>query len=216
MLGNGMCNRPAELDCRIESACESCAYFRTGPEFVPVLLRQLNHAREHGQTDRSSSTRGWSTERPRSRLDTDYMYNAGDGRVIDGHVLAIRELPPTGTTGAPRRYSENGRSRRNSFRQRDCGSTRGRPQSGRRHRRRRSWPRSTGAPSNDLTEGASRSCEGGLLLVAFSGSHTGCSVPLSTSVPTGLRDCTRINAFYFAGWGLMGVALIVTALASEH
>jgi hypothetical protein len=52
MLGNGMCNRPAELDCRIESACESCAYFRTGPEFVPVLLRQLNHAREHGQTDR--------------------------------------------------------------------------------------------------------------------------------------------------------------------
>lgn len=51
-----------------------------------------------------------------------------------------------------------------------------------------------------------------LLLVAFSGSHTGCSVPLSTSVPTGLRDCTRINAFYFAGWGLMGVALIVTAL----
>jgi len=52
MLGNGMCNRPAELDCRIESACESCAYFRTGPEFVPVLLRQQNHAREHGQTDR--------------------------------------------------------------------------------------------------------------------------------------------------------------------
>jgi site-specific recombinase XerD len=53
MLGNGMCTRPAELDCRIESACEKCAYFKTGPEFVPVLLRQRNHAREHGQTDRA-------------------------------------------------------------------------------------------------------------------------------------------------------------------
>jgi site-specific recombinase XerD len=52
MLGNGMCTRPAELGCRIESACERCAYFQTGPEFVPVLLRQRSHAREHGQTDR--------------------------------------------------------------------------------------------------------------------------------------------------------------------
>ena len=30
MLGNGLCTRPAELDCRMESACETCAYFRTG------------------------------------------------------------------------------------------------------------------------------------------------------------------------------------------
>jgi hypothetical protein len=52
MLGNGTCNRPAELDCRIESTCERCAYFHTGPEHVPVLLRQRSHAREHGQTDR--------------------------------------------------------------------------------------------------------------------------------------------------------------------
>ena len=52
MLGNGMCTRPAELDCRMESACETCAYFRTGPEFVPVLLRQRDHAKAHGQTDR--------------------------------------------------------------------------------------------------------------------------------------------------------------------
>ena len=54
MLGNGLCTRPAELDCRIESACERCAFFQTGPEFVPVLLRQRNHAREHGQTDRAA------------------------------------------------------------------------------------------------------------------------------------------------------------------
>ena len=29
MLGNGLCTRPVELDCRMESACETCAYFRT-------------------------------------------------------------------------------------------------------------------------------------------------------------------------------------------
>lgn len=54
MLGNGLCTRPVELECRMESACETCAYFRTGPEFVPVLLRQRDHALEHGQTDRVS------------------------------------------------------------------------------------------------------------------------------------------------------------------
>ena len=81
MLGNGMCTRPAELDCRIESACETCAYFQTGPEFVPVLLRQRDHARAHGQTDRAALFEGLVTERPRSRLDTDYMYNAGSGSI---------------------------------------------------------------------------------------------------------------------------------------
>jgi len=54
MLGNGLCTRPAELECRMESACETCAYFKTGPEFVPVLLRQRDHAREHGQPDRAA------------------------------------------------------------------------------------------------------------------------------------------------------------------
>ena len=54
MLGNGLCTRPAELDCRMESACETCAYFRTGSEFLPVLIRQRDHARDHGQTDRAA------------------------------------------------------------------------------------------------------------------------------------------------------------------
>ena len=58
MLGNGMCTRPADLDCRIESACETCAYFRTGPEFVPVLLRQRDHAKAHGQSDRAALFEG--------------------------------------------------------------------------------------------------------------------------------------------------------------
>ena len=54
MLGNGLCTRPVELECRMESACETCAYFQTGPQFVPVLLRQRDHARDHNQPDRAA------------------------------------------------------------------------------------------------------------------------------------------------------------------
>ena len=54
MLGNGLCTRPAELDCRMESACETCAYFRTGTQFLPILTRQRDHARDHGQADRAT------------------------------------------------------------------------------------------------------------------------------------------------------------------
>ena len=52
MLGNGLCTRPVELDCRMETACETCTYFDTGPQFVPVLLRQRDHAAAHHQPDR--------------------------------------------------------------------------------------------------------------------------------------------------------------------
>jgi site-specific recombinase XerD len=54
MLGNGLCTRPVELECRMESACETCAYFHTGVEFRPVLLRQRDHARAHHQPDRAA------------------------------------------------------------------------------------------------------------------------------------------------------------------
>jgi site-specific recombinase XerD len=54
MLGNGLCTRPVELDCRMESACETCTYFHTDTEFQPVLLRQRDHARAHGQHDRAT------------------------------------------------------------------------------------------------------------------------------------------------------------------
>ena len=54
MLGNGLCTRPVELECRMESACETCAYFQTGPDFVPVLLRQRDHAHDHHQPDRAA------------------------------------------------------------------------------------------------------------------------------------------------------------------
>jgi len=54
MLGNGLCTRPVELDCRMESACETCNYFQTTIEFKPTLLRQRDHAREHHQPDRAA------------------------------------------------------------------------------------------------------------------------------------------------------------------
>jgi hypothetical protein len=54
MPGNGLCTRPAELDCRPEPARETCACFRTGTEFPPVLPRQRDHARDHGQAGRAA------------------------------------------------------------------------------------------------------------------------------------------------------------------
>jgi hypothetical protein len=54
MLGNGLCTRPPDLDCRLESACETCAYFRTGPQFLPILTRQRDHAQDHGQDERAA------------------------------------------------------------------------------------------------------------------------------------------------------------------
>ena len=54
LLGNGLCTRPAQLDCRMETVCETCTYFQTGPDFVPILLRQRDHAHERNQTDRAT------------------------------------------------------------------------------------------------------------------------------------------------------------------
>jgi site-specific recombinase XerD len=54
MLGNGLCTRPVELDCRMESACETCAYFRTSVQFLPTLTKQRDHARERGQDERAA------------------------------------------------------------------------------------------------------------------------------------------------------------------
>jgi integrase len=48
-LGNGYCTRPAKLACAFETVCETCVHFDTGLEFVPVLLRQRNHAAEREQ-----------------------------------------------------------------------------------------------------------------------------------------------------------------------
>ena len=53
MLGNGMCTRPVALDCSFESACERCTFFETGPQFIPILRRQRDHADEQEQTGRA-------------------------------------------------------------------------------------------------------------------------------------------------------------------
>jgi len=52
LLGNGWCQRPAQLDCSFESICESCTHFATDATFQPVLLRQRNHAATNDQTGR--------------------------------------------------------------------------------------------------------------------------------------------------------------------
>ena len=54
MLGNGLCTRPVELECRMESACETCSYFQTNIEFKPTLTRQRDHAQDHGQSERAA------------------------------------------------------------------------------------------------------------------------------------------------------------------
>jgi hypothetical protein len=51
-LGNGMCTRPVALDCSFESACERCNFFETGPQFIPILRRQRDHAVEQDQAAR--------------------------------------------------------------------------------------------------------------------------------------------------------------------
>jgi site-specific recombinase XerD len=58
MLGNGMCTRPVALDCSFESACERCNFFETGPQFIPILRRQRDHAVEQDQAERGELFEG--------------------------------------------------------------------------------------------------------------------------------------------------------------
>jgi integrase len=53
LLGNGWCQRPAQLDCSFESICESCVHFTTDHTFQPIVLRQRDHATNNGQTGRA-------------------------------------------------------------------------------------------------------------------------------------------------------------------
>jgi site-specific recombinase XerD len=52
MLGNGYCERPAQIDCNFECICESCSFFTTSLEFRPTLLSQRDDAAAKGQTAR--------------------------------------------------------------------------------------------------------------------------------------------------------------------
>jgi integrase len=53
LLGNGHCTRPVALDCQFETICERCGFYETGPEFVPVLVRQRDHAARNNQPARA-------------------------------------------------------------------------------------------------------------------------------------------------------------------
>jgi site-specific recombinase XerD len=54
LLGNGHCTRPLELDCRFQTICEGCGFFQTGPEFIPILRRQRDHATAHNDHTRTN------------------------------------------------------------------------------------------------------------------------------------------------------------------
>jgi len=60
----------------MESACETCAYFRTGTEFLPVLIRQHDHAQDHGQHDRANLFKTSSRTSTSSPLDKHHPYIA--------------------------------------------------------------------------------------------------------------------------------------------
>ena len=57
---------------------------------------------------------------------------------------------------------------------------------------------------------------GVLLVVAFSGQYSGCRTSLlPASELSSLRDCARIDAFYFGGWTLLGLASVAAALGAR-
>ena len=53
MLGNGWCDRPADMDCHYETICETCTYYTTDTTHTPVLIRQRDHANDHHQPGRA-------------------------------------------------------------------------------------------------------------------------------------------------------------------
>ncbi len=52
-LANAHCTRPAALNCIHETICERCGFFETSHQFVPVLIRQRDHATNHDQHQRA-------------------------------------------------------------------------------------------------------------------------------------------------------------------
>jgi hypothetical protein len=52
LLGNGWCTRPPQLDCALESICETGTYYQTSIEFRPTRQAQHDHAATHSQQHR--------------------------------------------------------------------------------------------------------------------------------------------------------------------
>jgi len=94
MLGNGLCTRPVELDCRMDQACETCSYFETGTEFVPCSSdNETTPETTANQTEPPSSTTS-SSEPNELPLDDDHPYNAGYG----SSSVTTKAFRPRGTT----------------------------------------------------------------------------------------------------------------------
>ncbi|WP_099222374.1 tyrosine-type recombinase/integrase [Mycobacterium persicum] len=53
LLGNGHCTRPAALDCRYETICETCTHFATTEEHRHTLTNQLANATERDEPRRT-------------------------------------------------------------------------------------------------------------------------------------------------------------------
>jgi hypothetical protein len=69
LLGNGHCTRPRGARLPVRGICERCGFFETGPEFIPMLRRQRNHAADHGDLERTQSFRGRVVRHHRRRAE---------------------------------------------------------------------------------------------------------------------------------------------------
>lgn len=65
LLGNGLCGRPLELDCRYETICESCTVFIT-VERRPTIEAQREDATAKGQTRRAEVDETLLISRPKA------------------------------------------------------------------------------------------------------------------------------------------------------
>jgi integrase len=52
LLGNGHCTRPAVLDCRYETICETCTHFATSEDHRQTLTNQLDNATQRDEPRR--------------------------------------------------------------------------------------------------------------------------------------------------------------------
>src|SRR5918994_811672 len=51
-VGDTGLHHPRATDCRnLETICERCGFFETGPQFLTILRRQHDHAADHNQPD---------------------------------------------------------------------------------------------------------------------------------------------------------------------
>jgi hypothetical protein len=52
LLGNGHCTRPAVLDCRYETICETCTHFATSEDHRQTLTNQRDNATQRAEPRR--------------------------------------------------------------------------------------------------------------------------------------------------------------------